>query len=432
MEKSEVEIPVSPEMTRNATVALARVRIRAINEYPFHGALGMGLAVVVCTHARGVKVETAATDGKYLFVNPFYFMSLSENERLSIYIHEVMHVALAHHLRRGRREQVKWNHSTDYAVNSLIKETGLPLGEGWLYEHKYRGWSAERIHGSIEDPTEQPPPPVNPEGGGDESQGEGGGDQGDDTDPRQPGEVWDAVNESGGKLTPEEINRAMGDLSRDLSNANDISKQAGNATGALHERAVDEVMSPSAGWDSLLQDFWSGSGDPLNETWRRPNRRYIPAGIWAPSTDEYGLDWAVIGVDVSGSIMQDECNAFISQINMMKSEVPAKRITLVPFNSVIQSRDIVEIYEGDEVPSKFRVGGGTNFSSITNWVRSQEECPDFLIIFTDLGDERYGEEPECPVLWASSYPVYENNGYTNRPPYGDVIEVEASVQGGNI
>ena len=216
----------------------------------------------------------------------------------------------------------------------------------------------------------------------------------------------------------------MKDLAMDVSNADVIHKEAGNSSEAGYERSVNEVLSPTAGWSSLLNDFWSGSGTPMNETWTRPNRRYMPSGIWCPSTSENGLEWVVIGIDVSGSIAQRECDAFISQIDSMRADVPAERITLVPFNSTVQHEDIIEVYEGDTLPKKFRVGGGTRFASIVNWTRRQETTPDSLIIFTDLGDTRYGDEPDCPVLWASSYPVYNHADYTNKPPFGDVIEVE--------
>jgi predicted metal-dependent peptidase len=129
-------------------------------------------------------------------------------------------------------------------------------------------------------------------------------------------------------------------------------------------------------------------------------------------------------MDISGSIMQKECDAFVAQINSMRIESPAEKITIVPFNSVIQWDDIVEVYEDDEVPNRFNVGGGTNFRSITSWTRRQDEMPDALIIFTDLGSRSYGEEPDCPVMWASSYPVFDSPGYTNRPPFGEVIEIE--------
>ena len=420
------DINIFPEiddgLKRECHTAVMRIRYTALNEFPYYGALGMRLKIVVCNNHFGREVETAATDGRYLFVNPDYFLSLSERHRLSLFIHEVSHVALAHHLRRGRRDHELWNESTDHAVNHLILDVGLEIGEGWYCDHEFKGWSAERIFGEVKDPEKR------------KRRGSGGGGNKDGKStkpgkqetirPKQPGEVWDAKDKEGKELTEAQKETALRELATDIHMANEAQKSAGDSGSALHRRSVNEVISPSAGWSALLTEFWVGSGDPLNETWSRPNRRYIPAGIWAPSVEEGGLNWVVIGVDVSGSIMQRECDAFIAQINELRHEVPARRITIVPFNSVIQHNDIVEVYADNEVPSKFNVGGGTNFSSITNWTRRQDEDPDSLIIFTDLCSSSYGEEPACKVLWASSDPVYQSDSYTNRPPFGDVIEIE--------
>lgn len=412
---------------RQCIKAVQRCRWRLLNDYPYYGSIAMGFDVVVCNNWNGRGVETAATDGRHLFVNPQYFLDLTFDEQLSLVVHEVSHKALAHHLRRGGRNHDLWNAATDHAVNHQILDAGMKIGEGWYCDYKYKGWSSERIYGRVEEEFKPPPPPPPPPGGkppppgGNEPPPPGGGGERPE---KQPGEVWDATDKDGKELTEEGKHKAMRDLTVDVHMANEASRTAGNDGSALHKRSVNEILAPSADWANLLSEFWSGTGTPINETWSRPNRRYMPAGIWAPSIHEGGIDWGVIGMDVSGSIMQRECDAFIAMINQLRTEVPARRITIVPFNSVIQKDDIVEIYDGDDVPNRFNVGGGTNFKSITNWVKRQTEDPDFLIIFTDLCCSSYGPKPSCPTLWASSDPVYDSDSYSNRPPFGDVIEVE--------
>lgn len=441
----ENQVEVDQAKIDAAYKSVVRTRYRCLTQLPYYGALAMSFKIVVCSEFYGNPVDTAATDGAHLFVNPDYYMGLTEDEKLALLVHETSHKALAHHLRRGRRDHELWNEATDHAVNHLIVESGLKLGEGWLCDQKFKGWSAERVYGEV---MAQAPKPKPTGGGGgreivnDTTQGATGGGDGEGKDkkdeknkvekaevaevkkPKQPGEVWDARDVSGAELSKEQKHDEMRKLQSEIVNATSVARDAGNSTGTLHERAVNDILSPSAGWDSLLKDFWSGSGDPYNETWSKPNRRYIPSGIWAPSMEKGGLNWVVIAIDVSGSIMQRECDAFIKQINIMRYEIPAERITLLPFNSAIQGKHIKEIYGGDEVPSRFRVGGGTRFECVMNWLKRQDQEPDSLIIFTDLGDSRYGDEPECPVLWATSEPVYDGNGWSNRPPFGDVIEVE--------
>ena len=446
-------------------------RYQLMNTDAYIGAISMRLEIVVCESYKGRAVRTAATDGKRLFVNPEYWMSIDKKLRKSLVIHETLHVALAHPLRRGPRNFGRWNKATDEAVNHQIKERGYEVGEAWICHDKYYGWSSERVYSDMDrKEKEQPEPPTTevgddqPAGSGEESGSdqEGGGsseceessgnecsedtsDSGagnQESGPSQdaepdlteeeeqrlaeecPGEVWDATDEDGKALTEGEINKEERQLAEDLSNAVLVQKTAGMSSSALQDRSVNSIISPPISWDIALQSFWSKSGDPAYSTWKRPNRNYLPTGLWVPSLEGSKLQWIVIGMDISGSIMQKECDAFVAQINSMRIESPAEKITIVPFNSVIQWDDIVEVYEDDEVPNRFNVGGGTNFRSITSWTRRQDEMPDALIIFTDLGSRSYGEEPDCPVMWASSYPVFDSPGYTNRPPFGEVIEIE--------
>ena len=75
---------------------------------------------------------------------------------------------------------------------------------------------------------------------------------------------------------------------------------------------------------------------------------------------------------------------------------------------------------GEEVPSHFEVGGGTRFAPVFNWINRQNDTPDFCIMFTDLGSH-FEEEPEYPVLWASTVPIWEG---INEPPFGEAVEIE--------
>ena len=41
--------------------------------------------------------------------------------------------------------------------------------------------------------------------------------------------------------------------------------------------------------------------------------------------------------------------------------------------------------------------GGTRFGPVFNWVRRLDKVPDCVIMFTDLGSNDYGEQPDCRV-----------------------------------
>lgn len=451
-----------------------RIRYRALNEEPFFGVVGMRLHPMICRSVSGRAVDTCAVDGKNLYVNPEYFMVQNEEEKFTVYLHEVLHVALMHHLRREDRDPWWWNVAGDHAVNLLLKEKRLRLKD-WLCDRKYSGWSAERIYRDVlenlppepGEPTDEPGEPGEPEEPGEpgkckpgkgkpeekkpedkkpedeetnEPEGEEGGVPPKPTEgkgtPGKPkpgaaklegqphGEVWDGKNEDGTEMDEEQVEEAKKDLARGLNEAREIARQAGNAGSAGFRKQIDEVIVPSPNWKSLFADFWNAAGDPNVETWSRFNRRMAPLGIWMPGMNRDGVGHVVIFDDRSGSVGYAESEAFYAHTQALRDEVSVEKITLVPFNHVILQTEIVELYPEDPLPNHISSGGGTRFDACFNWLARQDEVPDKVIVLTDLGDTVTVDEPPCPVLWASCCPVYERNGYTNKPSFGDVIEIE--------
>jgi hypothetical protein len=56
-----------------------------------------------------------------------------------------------------------------------------------------------------------------------------------------------------------------------------------------------------------------------------------------------------------------------------------------------------------------------------NYADAQDLSDDFdmILFFTDGGDSHYPEnEPECPVIWASTGAFWGGN-----PPFGDCVQV---------
>jgi predicted metal-dependent peptidase len=442
------------DIHEDAMASTRRARMSLLREDPFYGTIAMGLKIIICDQSRGRAVETAATDGTHLFANPGYILKLSERERQSLVKHETLHVALAHHLRRGNRDPYWWNVSGDHAVNLIIREGNGELHESWVCDKKYLGWNSERIYRDI-DPKEKkkvepPPPGTDPPPPGGETGGGGGGptpppekneepkeEDGKGKTPQPPGEetpeeapkhtegeVWDAVNDKGEALNEEEIWQARKDLARDLEQARSVHRTAGHEETTSFERGVNEVVAPSAGWQARLAEKWSQFGQPSGETWRKFDRRAANCGLWMPSKQKSGLNLIYIPFDISYSIMQEECDAFVAQINILRQEMPCQRVVIIPFNHRPQQDQVVEIAPGEDVPSKFKVGGGTAFRPVFNWINRQDEIPDAVIVFTDLGSSDYGEAPAYNVTWASTVPVYEKGTYSNAPPFGDVIEIE--------
>lgn len=99
------------------------------------------------------RIQTQATDGYHLFVNPQFTANMTFEEKVFVMAHECMH-CLLDHLRRGRsagHEPFKSNIAADYEVNQTLVDLGLFKGStikkiGALLDQKYSGWAFEHIY----------------------------------------------------------------------------------------------------------------------------------------------------------------------------------------------------------------------------------------------------------------------------------------------
>lgn len=97
------------------------------------------------------RVQTQATDGFNLFVNPQFTYNLDMTGKVFVLAHEIMHCVL-NHMRRGKgHDPEKSNIAADYEVNAWIADIDLIRPAtmqklGALYDRKYSGWGYEKIY----------------------------------------------------------------------------------------------------------------------------------------------------------------------------------------------------------------------------------------------------------------------------------------------
>ena len=77
------------------------------------------------------RVQTQATDGFNLFVNPQFTYNLDMTGKVFVLAHEIMHCVL-NHMRRGKgHDHEKSNIAADYEVNAWINDIGLIRSAQW-------------------------------------------------------------------------------------------------------------------------------------------------------------------------------------------------------------------------------------------------------------------------------------------------------------
>ena len=431
-----------------------KLRQQLMDEQPFWGILASRLKTVVGNHFHGREVKTAAVDGRHLFINPDFWNDLSLQERKTIFVHEVAHVGLGHHLRRDDRDQKIWNVAGDHEINLILEKQGFEMPDHATCDHRFTGWSAERIFADLprrrrgegvgppsdDDPGENTTVPADDPDGDSEgttttAEDPGSNDKGDSPSnssaggsEETPGEVWDPVNDDGSEITEEQKTKHLEELTHDIQMADHARKGVGSSGDVDRRRATNRLIDPRMKWKNFLNRWITQRGKPVGRSWSKLDRRSMVREIYQPGEIKEGMDWLVLAVDVSSSIAQTEFRAFIGHIESIRKNIKIEKITLVPFNHVVQQEYIVNLAPKDKFPSELRVGGGTSFAPIFNWVRRQNKTPDGIIVFTDLCCDEYGAPARTSILWASTDEVYSNyqGWYSNKPPFGEVIQIDIS------
>ena len=124
------------------------VKRKMLAKYP---RFGSEIAVANIEFKENLPYHTAATDGKNVYVDPNYFESLSEDDRLFLIAHEIMHIKFMHMFRLKDKDGKKrdpdlWNIATDAIINANLERDGFTIKEGYVNMPEALNYSAEEFY----------------------------------------------------------------------------------------------------------------------------------------------------------------------------------------------------------------------------------------------------------------------------------------------
>lgn len=127
---------------------LQDVKRLMIARYPRFGAQ---IAAANLEYKTDLKYHTAATDGKNIYFDPDYLASLSDDDKLFIIAHELMHVKFEHMYRimdkdGQKRDPEIWNQATDAIINANLERDGFKIKEGYVNMPEALNYSAEEFY----------------------------------------------------------------------------------------------------------------------------------------------------------------------------------------------------------------------------------------------------------------------------------------------
>ena len=377
-----------------------------------------GFFLLMLHKAWSDKVPTACVSKNginfQLTIGEKFWTDLSEEHRLGLLKHELLHIAFQHLTTFTMFSDKKMaNIAMDMEINQYIDGHWLPeggidindygdlnldkrAGSRYYYDKlkqaqqdkKDKGSCGDKNMDKLLDGMEKGECTVIIGQGNDKGDSSGGGGSGD-KEVQIPDHEWEEFEnmpEAEKKLIEKQVQRV-------LSEAKDQTlKKRGYVPGEISGLIkLDEVIPPKFNWKAYIRRFTGISTKIFTRKVRRKeNKRY---------SDNPGLKIKMrqnmlVGIDTSGSVCDDELKEFINEIHhLYKAGVD---ITIAQCDSRMQS---VKKYDG-----KFELAvagrGGTRFEPVLELFNEKKEFTS-LIYFTD-GEAWTSMKPRKPVLWVLS------------------------------
>jgi predicted metal-dependent peptidase len=350
------------------------------------------LAQVLVIGNRTVSntISTACTNGRDEMYGRTFIEGLSDPELRFLVLHETRHKLYRHlhvwaHL--YKEDAALANKACDYVINLQIMDEnkdgfavmpardGQPVG---LIDERFRGMDTAQVFARLKQDKQNQPQ------SGQEQPGDGGLDSHD----------WEGAQQ----MTEEDKK----ELARDVDEAVRQGALTAGKLGHDAPRDLQNLLQPQVDWKEVLREFVTETcaGKDYG-TWARPNRRFMGAGVYMPSTISEQVGELVIAIDTSGSIGSAELTAALSEVQGIAEMVKPEAVRILYWDTEIRGD---ERYETDDLEkiarsTKPRGGGGTRITCVNKYMTDNLINAQAVIVLTDgyLGG-RWGEW-QVPVLW---------------------------------
>ena len=409
-------------MTTDAKIIdkLVTARIALLLKQPFFGNLATRLKIVNADD----WCPTAATDGRHFYYNTGFIDSLTPRETEFLFGHEVLHCVFDHfQLRAGTRDAQIWNIAADYAVNQILVDNrigDMPKDEKGkdkgFQDDKYRDVASEEIYDELYKKAKKNGKSMLDKLGklldehidwDKDSQGniEGKGKQG----------------KGGGapKYTKEELKKIKDEMKEAMISAAQ-STGAGNLPGAI-QRMIQELTEPKMNWREIIQQQIV-STMKSDYTFMKPSRRSWHMDAILPgmiNTDKIDI---CLALDASGSISEEMCREFLSEVRGIMDQYKDFRIHLWTFDTAVFNPQIFTPDNADELEDYvLGSGGGTDFDCNWEYMKAEGIEPKKFIMFTDgYPYDSWGDPDYCDTVFLI------NNRYERNieAPFGLTVAYE--------
>jgi predicted metal-dependent peptidase len=374
-------------------------RVGLLLRHPFFGNLATRLQIKEASD----WLPTAATDGRNIFFNREFFTPLTVKQVEFVIAHEILHAVFDHMGRCEGRDRKVFNIACDYAVNGQIVRDRI--GDHQIpdikifHDPKYYGMGAEQIYDELYDKY-------------------------DDEELAALGQLLDEHldPENGGKdgqprYSKEELKQIRDEMREAVMQAAQAAG-AGNVPASV-ARMIKELTEPKMNWREILRQQIQ-STIKNDYTFMRPNRKGWHMNAILPGTNYDETIDICIGIDMSGSIGDEQAMDFMSEIKGIMEEYKDFKIKIWCFDTSVYNEADYDGYTMDTFMDYEPIGGGgTDFDANWNYMKEHGIQPKKFIMFTDgypFGS--WGDELYCDTVFI----IHGND--TVVPPFGEYAYYE--------
>ena len=397
------------EVTDNIIVA----RVGLLLRHPFFGNMATRLRI----EAADDWCMTAATDGRHLYFNTQFFNAMSNKEIEFVIAHEILHCVFDHLGRREFRNPKLYNIAADYIVNNLLVDDKIgktPKIIDCYQDFKYRGWTSEDVYDDLFKEAEK--------------NGQDYLDQlGEMLDEHldMNGDDDDGDNKDGKKGRPRYSKAELDQIKDEIKEAMIQAAQsagAGNVPGEI-ARMIKELTEPKMNWRDLLRQQIQ-STIKSDFSFQRPNRKSQMSGAILPGMMFQDTIDICVGLDMSGSIGDDQAGDFVSEIKGIMDEYKDYRIKIWCFDTKVYNEQDFSADSGEDLTEyKITGGGGTDFDANWAYMKENDIQPKKFIMFTDgYPWNSWGDADYCETIFI----IHSHPNKNLEAPFGITAHYEES------
>lgn len=305
-----------------------------------------------------------------IVLDPDFVDGLEKEELAGVLAHEMLHLVLLHHGRRGSRDPWMWNIATDMCINKALQDDGIRLPKGAvLPPYEYRGdLYAEAVYEWLQ--KNQKSCPEQPKDG-----------------KVMPGAGCSVLDDPNQAKQPT-------DWKKVAIEARTLAQAAGRGTSAV--AALLAPRQQKINWKRVVRRGFELVCAKVGRDWQtfsKRHRRSPVHGAQLPGWQGFDPRIAVV-IDVSGSMNREWVNEIVSEVKGLIKQFPGVNVYLVTHTSEVTWQGWVTQNTQTKLTEAVSFSGGTDPAPAYEAVKKVGKF-DTLIHFTDC--EFGAEWPPVPA-----------------------------------